>query len=634
MSYLSDTLIRGNFMQERELKRGERGAVFLLREKETGKRHVFHRFQGTSEVYEALLSVNCPNLPRVQAVACQDGTVLVLEEYIRGDRLDFLLKECSLSEELTRDIAIQICRGLKALHALGVVHRDVKPENIILRGDEAVLIDFDVSRVSKEERNSDTRVMGTAGYAAPEQFGFSQTDARADIFSLGVLLNEMLTRRHPSQKLADGPLRPIIEKCIEVNVDKRYASVDELQEALSAKPPKKKRRRNWWLLSAAVFFAAMWLWSALAPDREEQGPPVVAVAEQKDKIRPVFVDPELTEKTPRPEKTPEPTPQPAETDGVQTVFLMPDKISWHNEPDVYATGFQYDMDGDGIREDYLFAAMFDFAGQPCLLRNSGSVIDAKPEVMEVAGAVWKQIGENEYEPVEEFASLLTDCAVCVRKIAGEQAATVEEIGALYGMWNGAIRGTFDTEGYWCYECSAVLCGETLTALGTTRTELLGEESAPNATQKPNDSAPLLDMIRTDGEPVGAPISLEYVTDNRLENGDFEIYSYTAQYLNNGFVRFTLDYSAPKLRAITVFDPPDGNLFKYSDRTGTSGEREVLVYDLPMEQLQEAGRFTVNFNNENGGRFLLFVSTDTCSYIIQQAPREDGVLVFCKKQRGK
>ena len=69
--------------------------------------------------------------------------------------------------------------------------------NVILQGGEAVLVDFDASRIMKPELHSDTVILGTTGYAAPEQFGLSQTDGRADIYSLGVLLNVMLTGQHP-----------------------------------------------------------------------------------------------------------------------------------------------------------------------------------------------------------------------------------------------------------------------------------------------------------------------------------------------------------------------------------------------------------------------------------------------------
>ena len=94
---------------------------------------------------------------------------------------------------------MQICKALGILHNSGIVHRDIKPENILVRGTEAVLIDFDAARLVKPEHRTDTQIMGTTGYAAPEQFGFSQTDARADIYSLGIVFNEMLIRQHPSK---------------------------------------------------------------------------------------------------------------------------------------------------------------------------------------------------------------------------------------------------------------------------------------------------------------------------------------------------------------------------------------------------------------------------------------------------
>ena len=103
---------------------------------------------------------------------------------------------------------------------------------MILRGSDAVLIDFDASRIVKPERTADTVVLGTTGYAAPEQFGLSQTDGRADIYSLGVLLNVMLTGEHPSRKLAEGKAGRIVRRCTMMNPDQRCRSVLELREAL------------------------------------------------------------------------------------------------------------------------------------------------------------------------------------------------------------------------------------------------------------------------------------------------------------------------------------------------------------------------------------------------------------------
>ena len=219
---------------EKELKSGPRGKVLLLRHKESKERVIYREFEGSAEAYRKMEPLRSPHLPRILEVEEKDGRVTVLEEYVQGDTLDFLLRGKPFSPEETRRIAMQVCRALQALHGAGIVHRDVKPQNIMLRGGKAVLIDFDASRVVKNQGAADTQVMGTAGYAAPEQYGFSQTDARADIYTMGVLMNEMLTGQHPSKKLAVGALRPVVEKCIEVNVGKRYRNASELLVALQS----------------------------------------------------------------------------------------------------------------------------------------------------------------------------------------------------------------------------------------------------------------------------------------------------------------------------------------------------------------------------------------------------------------
>ena len=158
--------------------------------------------------------------------------VAVLEEYIQGDSLAFLLTGAHLTSQEARGITMQLCNALWVLHSLGAVHRDIKPENVIIRGSQAVLIDFDASRIFKGGISHDTQILGTTGYAAPEQYGITQTDQRADIYSLGVLLNIMLTGKHPSRELASGRLGRIVQKCTMVNPEKRYKNVLYLMEAL------------------------------------------------------------------------------------------------------------------------------------------------------------------------------------------------------------------------------------------------------------------------------------------------------------------------------------------------------------------------------------------------------------------
>lgn len=119
-----------------------------------------------------------------------------------------------------------------SLLTMSIVHRDVKPDNVIIRGTEAVLIDFDASRIYKNENREDTQILGTTGFAAPEQYGLSQSDGRADIYALGVLLNIMLTGEHPSRKLASGRMGRIVQRCTMVNLEKRYKNILHLMEVL------------------------------------------------------------------------------------------------------------------------------------------------------------------------------------------------------------------------------------------------------------------------------------------------------------------------------------------------------------------------------------------------------------------
>lgn len=214
------------------LKRSPRGTVSVVRHKKSGTRYVFRRYSGSGEVYRRLLPVLCPHLPQIMEAAEQDGQTAVLEEYVQGDTLAELLTGAKLTEKEARQVTMQLCQALHVLHSMGAVHRDVKPENVILRGSDAVLIDFDAARIYKDESESDTQVLGTTGFAAPEQYGIFQSDERADIFSLGVLLNIMLTGKHPSREMAAGKMGRIVRKCTMTAPEQRYQSARALMEVL------------------------------------------------------------------------------------------------------------------------------------------------------------------------------------------------------------------------------------------------------------------------------------------------------------------------------------------------------------------------------------------------------------------
>lgn len=216
----------------RVLKQSPRGTVSVVRHKKSGTRYVFRRYSGSGEVYRRLLPVLCQHLPQIMEAAEQDGQTAVLEEYVQGDTLAELLMGARLTEREARQVTMQLCQALHVLHSMGAVHRDVKPENVILRGSDAVLIDFDAARIYKVASESDTQVLGTTGFAAPEQYGIFQSDERADIFSLGVLLNIMLTGKHPSREMAAGKMGRIVRKCTMTAPEQRYQSARALMEVL------------------------------------------------------------------------------------------------------------------------------------------------------------------------------------------------------------------------------------------------------------------------------------------------------------------------------------------------------------------------------------------------------------------
>lgn len=216
----------------RVLKQSPRGTVSVVRHKKSGTRYIFRRYSGSGEVYRRLLPVLCPHLPQIMEAAEQDGQTAVLEEYVQGDTLAELLMGARLTEREARQVTMQLCQALHVLHSMGAVHRDVKPENVILRGSDAVLIDFDAARIYKVASESDTQVLGTTGFAAPEQYGIFQSDERADIFSLGVLLNIMLTGKHPSREMAAGKMGRIVRKCTMTAPEQRYQSARALMEVL------------------------------------------------------------------------------------------------------------------------------------------------------------------------------------------------------------------------------------------------------------------------------------------------------------------------------------------------------------------------------------------------------------------
>lgn len=207
--------------------------VLRVRNKASGGDMVVHSLPKPLAAYEKLRRIACENLPLIfDAVELEDGQI-VLEEFIEGVTVAQVMESGQYRYLGARRVLKGVCRALTVLHERGLVHRDVKPENVLIGPNgRVVLIDFNASR-QLSAASRDTVVMGTVGYASPEQLGVAQSDARTDIYAAGVLLNVMLTGKHPSEQMARGYAGRIVRKCTQVNPNNRYPTAAKLADALA-----------------------------------------------------------------------------------------------------------------------------------------------------------------------------------------------------------------------------------------------------------------------------------------------------------------------------------------------------------------------------------------------------------------
>ena len=188
------------------------------------------------DVYEQLASVRIEGVPAVKECVADDGKLIVVEEYVQGRSLKQVLDEHGLlNEEQAYEIAVQLVDILVRLHQLepAIVHRDIKPSNIIIEKNGHVnLIDFNAARHVNADKNEDTRMLGTVYFAAPEQFGFGQSDERTDIYGLGATINYIMTGDKPGAGIAECIFSDILKKCLMVDAKDRYQSAAELRGVL------------------------------------------------------------------------------------------------------------------------------------------------------------------------------------------------------------------------------------------------------------------------------------------------------------------------------------------------------------------------------------------------------------------
>lgn len=205
------------------IKQNENGTVELIKEKNSENFFIKKIIKGKVPAYGMLQGCLHPCLPKIYEVIVTDDTTTIIEEYIGGQTLGHV----ELSGKQFWNVVKDLCSVLQFLHGMGIIHRDIKPSNIIYAGDNHIrMIDFGAARVLKEDQVQDTRLLGTRGYAPPEQYGFSQTDVRTDIYSLGVTLEQIL-----QNKIQRLQYKKVIRKCMDLNPDKRYQSARQVKRA-------------------------------------------------------------------------------------------------------------------------------------------------------------------------------------------------------------------------------------------------------------------------------------------------------------------------------------------------------------------------------------------------------------------
>jgi serine/threonine protein kinase len=313
----------GRYRLERELGQGGMATVYLARDAELDRsvavKILAERLAGDAAFRKRLLRearlaarLSHPNVVSVYDVGeTEDGRPYIVMECVEGLTLaDVLLERGRLPADEAVGLAVQACRGLAHAHAAGLVHRDVKPQNLLLRDDGTLKVaDFGIARAAETTALTQVgTVLGTAAYLSPEQAAGEEVTAATDLYALGAVLYELLTGRPPytadsladlAAKQAEGAFPPVAELAPEVsahvedavmrslarNPAYRPQSADELARELAPGPrkaptvpqrvPEKatSRRLLWPALAAVLAAAAVGLGVVLATRGGDSPPP-------------------------------------------------------------------------------------------------------------------------------------------------------------------------------------------------------------------------------------------------------------------------------------------------------------------------------------------------------------------------
>lgn len=196
-----------------------------------------------ADIYKELYQHPVCGSPRIVKYLEENNQLILIESYISGQTLAHYMKKSCLDLSSVVSYMMELCDILCQLHSRKppIIHRDIKPSNIIITEcNHVVLLDFNAAKQYSAASSQDTVLLGTKGYAAPEQYGFGSSSPQTDIYAAGILLKELVA------SLTDIPaeLSDIVEKCIELKPADRFKTASELKEALECVSSEEKSKKG------------------------------------------------------------------------------------------------------------------------------------------------------------------------------------------------------------------------------------------------------------------------------------------------------------------------------------------------------------------------------------------------------
>lgn len=230
------------------LKESEDSSTFLVKETVTGilcvlkwgRNRQAEFLRNEMEIMKKMADRKLSGIPKAYRIFEENGKVYLVREYIEGMSLaQMVLQKGGISEAEIYRISRKICQTAEQFQNPDepMIHRDIKPENIVVTpGDEVVFIDFGTMRSYKKDGSRDTFVVGTRGTAAPEQYGYTQTDQRTDVYAIGQTMLYMVSESYEMNQLSECAvsrrMKKIIEKACSFEPDKRYGDAAQLRRAV------------------------------------------------------------------------------------------------------------------------------------------------------------------------------------------------------------------------------------------------------------------------------------------------------------------------------------------------------------------------------------------------------------------